>query len=208
MNKTNYRVLTMGVVFGWNLILMAPPLIEAKQFNTYGHTFPINEESLLDALQNAPQVTPETYLKGLLAQASHPKGIKNPIPAIKERIYYIDPSYIAPEDIIGPNGAYIARKGETINPLNTIKLSSSLLFLDGTKEEQIQWASEEKGSTKWVLVNGEPLKLENQLKRPIYVDLHGYYSSRFQIKHYPAIVKQEGKRLKVIEIPLLERKGL
>ena len=51
-----------------------------------------------------------------------------------------------------------------------------------------------------ILVGGEPLKLMRQWKREIFYDQGGVLSRKFLLKQSPAIVSQEGKRLRIDEI--------
>lgn len=194
-------------LIGWIGCIFSQRTAETKDFEKRGHVFPIQEESLLEIIQKIPPMTPDKYLDQLLQKAQHPKGVISPKPAETQRSYFIDPSFTATDDIKTPKGAYIVRKGSRINPLRTLTLSSSLVFLDGSKEEQIEWASQQKGNNKWILVKGDPLFLEEKYQRPIYFDQNGYYSRKFQIQHFPAMVTQAGQRLKITEIPLKQGRG-
>jgi len=53
---------------------------------------------------------------------------------------------------------------------------------------------------KIILMGGRPLELEREVGLPIYFDQFGELTSRFNITHVPAIVEQDGKYLKVIEV--------
>lgn len=63
---------------------------------------------------------------------------------------------------------------------------------------------EEKIENKVILVAGRPLELEDQLQHKIYFDQAGVLTSKFGIQFVPAIVEQEGKELKIVEICINE----
>lgn len=96
--------------------------------------------------------------------------------------------------------------GTTVNPFDYEKLSKTLLFLDARDKGQVEFAkrflSSAKGLVKPILVGGEPLKLMREWKREIFYDQGGALTRRFSITQSPAVVSQEGKRLRVDEIRL------
>ena len=53
---------------------------------------------------------------------------------------------------------------------------------------------------KIILVKGEPLKLQRELKKQkiwIYFDQAGFLTQKLEIKEVPALVTQDGLRLKI-----------
>ncbi|WP_375326305.1 hypothetical protein [Candidatus Tisiphia endosymbiont of Nemotelus uliginosus] len=57
---------------------------------------------------------------------------------------------------------------------------------------------------KIILIAGKPLELERMLKYKIYFDQFGTLTSKFGIKFAPAIVEQESRALKIVEICINE----
>ena len=51
-----------------------------------------------------------------------------------------------------------------------------------------------------VLVAGEPLNLMRKWKKQVYYDQGGILARRFAITQVPAIVRQEGRRLRIDEL--------
>lgn len=84
-----------------------------------------------------------------------------------------------------------------------MSLSKALIFYDGDDENQVHWVLERdnklKGHDKLILVNGSVLSQEKIFKKSIYFDQAGKLTSRFEIKHVPALVKQEGTKLNIME---------
>ncbi|MCB1082785.1 MAG: conjugal transfer protein TraW, partial [Simkania sp.] len=62
----------------------------------------------------------------------------------------------------------------------------------------------QEGEFKWILTNGNPLKLQEEKERSVFFDQGGFYSKRFQIKRIPCRITQAGKVLLVEEIPIKE----
>lgn len=180
-----------------------------KDFGTLGQTFPIEEENFLEFLQkqlagkdlNQQLAQIKTTL---FEKAQNPAPVEGLHLADKFRLTLLDLSFKVKKDIYDTTGVLIAKAGTTVNPLERINLSSGLLFLDGTKENHLAWARQQSGNFKWILVNGKPLEVEEQEKRPIYFDQRGTHAARFQIENVPAKVVQRGKYLLVQELALQE----
>ena len=137
-------------------------------------------------------------------QVEQPKkviGIKN---TTSTRKFYYDPTISAPFDLQDANGRIFHRKGDQVNPLDTIKLMNNLIFIDGANNDQINWALKEdrqgEASNTIILVNGRPLDLMKKLNKEIYFDQHGGLTKKLGITQVPARVSQEGKKLLIEEI--------
>jgi conjugal transfer pilus assembly protein TraW len=85
-------------------------------------------------------------------------------------------------------------------------MSKTLLFFDTRSKVQVAFAkrfmAESKMLVKPILVGGEPLKLMREWKREVFYDQGGALTRRFSITQSPAVVSQEGKKLRVDEIRL------
>ena len=88
-----------------------------------------------------------------------------------------------------------------------MRLRSSLVFLDGDDPAQIAWASQRYGTTsaKLILVRGAPLALMKARQRRFYFDQGGTLVKHFGIRAVPAVVEQQGRVLRVSEVPLKPR---
>ncbi len=201
--------------YKWLLIsasLLYSTLITAKDFGYNGYSFPIEEESLATVVQK--KMT-EAFLQdkwgalqqSLLEQASHPKPVKGLQEAQKTRSFLLDPSFTIKEDLHNHTGKVFAQKGTKINPLHHTSLATGLLFFDGDNEKHLTWAKEQVGRFKWILVKGNPIKLEEQEKIPIYFDQQGIYTRQFHIEHIPAKVSQQGSFLLIEEVALSDKGG-
>ena len=187
--------------------------LEAKDFGIQGELFSIEEENFLSILrkQLSSRFSLDAYkklLKDTEERAKHPKSPLVPPDASKNRVHYYDPTFTAEETFKDAKGNVIVSKGTQVNPLKELRLSSSLLFINGDNPEHLKWAHQQKGSFKWILVQGDPFELELQEKRPIYFDQNGFSVSKFKIQHIPARVTQAGTLLKIEEVALQLQENL
>ncbi len=116
------------------------------------------------------------------------------------RVSFYDPTITVKEDIKDHNDKVIIKKGAIFNPLKTMKVNEKLIFIDGTEKEHLKWAKSLGKGHKWILVKGNPMKLEKRYKIPIYFDQYGVLVKTFDIKNVPAKVSQDKERLKIEEI--------
>ena len=83
-------------------------------------------------------------------------------------------------------------------------LDSGLLFFDGSNPKHIKWADSQEGEYKWILIAGDPLKLQEEKNHPVFFDQGGMYSRKFQVERVPCRITQSGEVLLVEEIPVLK----
>jgi conjugal transfer pilus assembly protein TraW len=99
----------------------------------------------------------------------------------------------------------VVAAGTVVNPLDTVTLSKPLLFFDGRDDEQVKRARElldrHRGAMKPVLTAGSWLALMRRWKQPVYFDQHGQITARLGITRVPALVTQDGRRLRIDELP-------
>ena len=107
-------------------------------------------------------------------------------------------------DITDAGGNVIVKSGTKVNPLTHTPLHSILLFYDGDVKDQVNWAVRQdklfQGNTKLILVNGSISKQIQLFKKRIYFDQYGRLANKLQIKHVPAIARQEGLKIRVQEV--------
>lgn len=179
----------------------------AKDFGMAGHSFPIQEKSLACEFQkkleeSSSKESFESIKNKIIESGQEPVCVSGIGYATKNRTYQIDPSFTLEEDIKDARDQVIMPKGTVVNPLDKIQLSSALIFIDGTLESHLEWARGLEEETKWVLIKGRPIELEEVEKRPIYFDQQGVYTTKLKIKNVPAKVTQQGRYLLVEEVVL------
>jgi conjugal transfer pilus assembly protein TraW len=139
------------------------------------------------------------------------RGIEDPAPiagitrATSRRTRYHDPSMVVPAAITDAAGRVVVAAGTVVNPLDTVTLSKPLLFFDGRDDGQVKRARElldrHRGAMRPVLTAGSWLALMRRWKRPVYFDQHGQITARLGITRVPALVTQDGRRLRIDELP-------
>ena len=85
-------------------------------------------------------------------------------------------------------------------------LSKHLLFFDARDPGQVTRAREliehYQGKVKPILVGGSYLDLMKRWNKPVFYDQDGTLVRKFGIVAVPAIVSQEGQRLRIDEVPV------
>ena len=185
----------------------------AQDLGVIGPVYPIAEPSLLEVILSKLR---EAEATGVLArlqretQANVKREIEEPPPVARitkttrARSFYYDPSIVVPYAIADAEGKVIVTPGTKVNPLDTVSLSKALLFIDARDAAQVGHArnilDERGGKVKVILTGGSYLDLMRRWKRPVFFDQQGQLTSKLGIRHVPALVTQEGKRLRIDEI--------
>jgi len=188
-------------------------IARAQDLGVIGPVYPIAEPSLLEVILSKLR---EGETTGVLArlqrdtQAKVKRGIEQPAPidritkTTKARSFYYDPSIVVPYAIADADGKVIVAPGTKVNPLDTVSLSKALLFIDARDAAQVGRArgilDERGGKVKVILTGGSYLELMRRWKRPVFFDQQGTLTDKLGIRHVPALVSQEGKRLRIDEI--------
>jgi conjugal transfer pilus assembly protein TraW len=90
------------------------------------------------------------------------------------------------------------------NPLDVVSLSKHLLFFDARDVRQVAKAREliarYQGRVKPILVGGSYIDLMKAWNTPVYYDQEGTLVRKLGITGVPAIVSQEGSRLRIDEV--------
>ncbi|EER20880.1 MULTISPECIES: conjugative transfer protein TraW [spotted fever group] len=109
-------------------------------------------------------------------------------------------SFTQAEDIKDAEGNILVPAGTTVNPLEELNWGEPLIFINGDDREQIEWAVKQQG--KIILVEGSVLESSDQISRTVYFDQGGVLTHKFCIQGVPAIVVQDGIKLKIKEVLL------
>lgn len=191
--------------------LGAPAL--AQDLGTIGPTYPVAEPNLLDDLQRrlrALQAAGELDTRIAQAQARGEASVREPSPVADlattriPRTFYFDPTFTLDRNVLDAQGTLLFAAGTRMNPLDVVSLSSHLLFFDGRDPRQRDQArrliAHYQGRVKPVLVGGSYLDLMQAWRRPVYFDQMGWLTRRFGIAQIPALVSQDGARLRIDEL--------
>lgn len=177
-----------------------------------GQTYEIAEPDMLEgfysklrqAEANGKMAEVEAEMKQrFIDHANRPKGITLPR-AEEHRVYYYDPSTVLTQDIVDHEGNVLWPSGTKVNPLDYIAMSQQWLFFNADDPEQAAWAQDYlqryPNRVRPILIQGAVLELSKAWDTRLYFDQHGTYVEKFGIKRVPAILSQEGKKLRIDEV--------
>ena len=187
----------------------------AIELDVIGPTYDITEPHLLQMIERRlrdmersgelQRLEEQARIRGI-ETVKHPPPLAGLHPTETARTYYIDPSFTLDRNILGSRGELLFAAGTRKNPLEVVSLSRHLLFFDARDPRQVgrarQLMASYEGRVKPILVGGSYLELMKSWRIPIYYDQHGLLTRRLGITQVPALVSQEGLRLRVDEMEL------
>lgn len=189
------------------------PIVSAKNYGVMGNTFVIAEMDFLEYIHQK-MMGMQANGEWKIVQTEFKKRVKEhvlrPSPTILpkaevNKTWFFNPSLTVPYDVKDHKGQILVKQGTVINPLDRVGLSSTLIFFDGDDKEQVAWVTEEikqHAQVKLILTAGSVKDVANEFKQAIYFDLNGFLVGKFQIKHLPVRVLQEGKQLLINEVSI------
>lgn len=188
--------------------------VGADDLGVIGPVYPIAEKDLLASIEAKLRAKEQSgELAVIQAQASKRaiKAIEEPQPvagigkAQKARTFYFDPSVVVPYPITDGAGRVLIAAGTRMNPLDTVTLNKRLLFFDARDPQQVRTAKalidREGGRVKPIVTGGSYMNLMRRWKLAVFYDQEGVLVRKLGIHAVPALVSQEGKRLRIDELP-------
>ena len=185
----------------------------AMDLGVIGPTYEISERHLLQMIEQRLREKERSGELGRLEAEARKRGIatvKNPPPVTglrptdTMRTFYFDPSFTLDRNVLGPQGELLFAAGTRKNPLEVVTLSRHLLFFDARDPRQVGRARQlialYQGRVKPILVGGSYLDLMQSWHVPVYYDQQGLLTRRLGITQVPALVSQEGLRLRIDEL--------
>ena len=204
-----------GLVSAALLVALLPMsfAVLADDLGVVGPTYEISERDVIELItselkrmEQSGELAKyqEDYKNKVVSNIEHPRPLAGFKSTETAGTRYYDPSMVTEKDIVDATGKVLYARGTRVNPLDYIGWNSYLLFVDGRDEKQLSFgkkiASTSDRPVKIVLVAGEPLALMRKWKSTVYFDQGGKLIKRFAITQVPAIVRQEGKRLRIDEL--------
>ena len=187
----------------------------AVDLGTIGPTYEIGEPHLLAFIEQRLREKERSGELQRLAEAARARGmetVRHPQPVEglrtteRPRTFYVDPSFTLDRNITDPQGRLMFAAGTRKNPLEVVSLSRHLLFFDARDPRQVKYARELSGRyagrVKPILTGGSYLDLMKAWRVPVYYDQSGTLTRRFGIRQVPALVSQDGLRLRIDELGL------
>jgi conjugal transfer pilus assembly protein TraW len=203
-----------GTRHGWWLAvgLAAGAGAHAESLGVIGPIYRIVEEDLLAMIERRLREKEASgELARLRAQAVERgrQAVLRPAPLAlpvvqAPRTYHVDPTYVLDKNIVDATGRLLFAAGTRANPLDIVPMPRKLLFFDGRDARQVALAAQlvgaHAGAVKPVLTGGSYLDLMRLWQMPVYFDQRGLLVRRLAIVRVPALVSQEGKRLRIDEM--------
>jgi len=195
------------------LMLGAADGARAMDLGVIGPTYEISEPHLLQMIEQRLREKERSGELGRLEAEARKRSIatvKNPPPVTglratdAVRTFYFDPSFTLDRNLLGPQGELLFAAGTRKNPLEVVSLSRHLLFFDARDPRQVGRARQlialYQGRVKPILVGGSYLDLMQSWHLPVYYDQQGLLTRRLGITQVPALVSQDGLRLRIDEL--------
>lgn len=200
---------------GLALLLLLATQARAEDLGTIGPTYAIAEPHLLHDLQRRLQAKQASgELDALIARHRQRAvaAVREPTPVAgvaatrTPRTLYYDPTFVLDRNVLDAQGRLLFAAGTQANPLGVVSLSSHLLIFDGRDPRQRDHArrliAHYDGRVKPVLVAGSYLELMQAWQRPVYFDQQGRLTRQLGITQVPALVSQDGARLRIDELEI------
>ena len=198
-----------------SVALAGAPPARAVDLGSLGPTYAITEPHLLAAIEQRLQDLQRSgELQRLAAQAAargidaarHPRPVEGLAATAVPRSFLVDPSFTLDRNVLDASGRLLFAAGTRRNPLEVVRLSRQLLFFDARDPRQVRRAREiadrQPGGVRPVLTGGSWLALMQAWRTPVYYDQGGLLTRRLGIRQVPALVSQDGLRLRVDELAL------
>ncbi len=195
------------------IVLIASQCAHARDLGVIGPVYPIAEPSLIEMIQAKLRQMQANGALARLQQDSEARirrEVEQPTPVAgitkttRARTFHFDPSIEVPYPILDAEGRVIVAPGTRVNPLDTVSLPRPLLFIDARDTSQLDRAQrllgERKGQMKLILTGGSYLELMRRWKLQVFYDQQGHLTSQLGIRHVPALVTQDGNRLRIDEL--------
>jgi len=190
--------------------LLAATMARAE---TVGTTYPIAEPDMLKEIERTLREKEKSGELAKLQQeaikrseqaATNPKPVDGLRRTQEPRTYYFDPTVVANRRISTPDGKVIVEPGQRFNPLDQLSLPQWLIFFDARDAAQVRKAEalmkQADGRAKPILTGGSYIDIQKRWQRPVFFDQAGVLVRKLGIKQVPAVVTQEGKRLRIDEL--------
>lgn len=198
------------------LLLCVPCVGGAKDLGVWGDVYPVQEQSMLSFIQGRLKQLDAT---GEMAQMQHdfkervientlrPPPVEGLLTDTQSHTLWYDPTFTVQGDYADHQGTLFARQGDRINPLSHVGLGQTLYFLDADDPRQMAWMKAQTPPTlryKVILTNGNIKTATEQLNTRIYFDQAGSLTQQLGIQYIPAVVTQEGDKLRIVSAPMQE----
>ncbi|MFV9690113.1 MAG: hypothetical protein ACNY01_04010 [Desulfobacteria bacterium] len=204
----SYKLALLQVTAFLLLTVFAPTggIAAIRTLGTFGNTYLIAEK---DAIEEMKQKAAQTDWSKHLDKEKQAKAIKNfrpqglrSLPRVTDpETFQVDMTYSLEFDITDQRGVIIYPKGFTFNPLDYMDYPRTLVFIDGSDKDQVQWlkSSEYVGTAMILVTDGVFWDVRNELNRHVYYATNQIID-RLGVRAVPSIAYQSGRYMEIKEI--------
>lgn len=212
MNKITVNALLTGV------LIALSQMVSAKDLGAWGDVWPVQEQSFLALIQDRLQGLQDNgqlaelqqqFQDRVVEHTLRPTPVEGLVTDTQAHTSWYDPTFVVGQTLDDAQGHVFARQGDTLNPLDTLARNTTLYFIDGDDTRQVAWMEAQTPPTatyKVIMVNGNIKSTADTLSERIYFDQQGVLTKKLGIHYIPAMVSQDGKRLKITSTPMKEAK--
>lgn len=191
---------------GLSRIAMADTVI--RDLGTTGATYPVVEPDLIAELQQESiRLNEMKSTAQLLEQMKtyQPANLYKLPHATANRTFLVNLDYSVDHDVVDGEGNVLYPQGTTFNPLDYISFPGGLVVIDGKDPLQLSWFQStpyaDNQQARLLLSEGYAYELTRQLQRQVYY-LTADIAKRLQLTAVPAVVVQDGRKLRVDELKI------
>lgn len=179
----------------------------------HGSTYIVAENDLIEEMKSRmAQKDFESIQKQAIDTYWEKYAFTHLTPATKSAIFELDPTIHVKEDIKTPDGQFIAKAGQSINPLEKIPFTKMLIIFNPTRKNEITFVHElndaaVKEGRGLVLIATEVDRIKGwdslnetqaQFDFPVYL-LNEQLQQRFGLRHTPTTVHADKLRFIITE---------
>ncbi len=193
------------------LLFFASAIAGATMLNlgVVGAVYPVVEPDILKELQQRSiqhGLTKEQILQKV--RAYQPVDLQNLPRAEKDASFLADMTYSLKRDYRDKDGKIIYPRGYTFNPLDYISLPGGMVIINAADPAQMKWFKSspyfDNHAARLLISDGYAFPLIKTLKRPVFY-LTKQIARRIKLRHVPAVIVQQGKKLLVHEVEIKEK---
>ena len=200
----SYRVALL--YFALTVFASTDGMAAIRTLGIFSNTYPIAEKNAIEEMKKkAAQTDWSKHLdKEKQAKAVknfRPQGLRS-LPRVTDpETFLVDMTYSLEFDITDQRGVIIYPKGFTFNPLDYMDYPRTLVFIDGSDKDQVQWlkSSEYVGTAMILVTDGVFWDVRKELNRHVYYATNQIID-RLGVKAVPSIAYQSGKYMEIKEV--------
>lgn len=193
---------------------------ETGDLGIKGPVLNISEVDLIElAKERVAEINWEEKQKAAIANFWHNQKFTTLERAPRQRMKIFDPSVQITQDIQAPDGTYIARKGDIINPLKIRAFTQAVIVFDPTDKEQIELVLEAVPALKenpnigfisYIATQIDPIEgWKSYEKITDIVDEHVTLltpdvAQRFELEYVPSVITSGGDVFHITELARTE----